>query len=113
MPVAKPRREMKHVKRGAPACRCWLSSKNPETNPSLPCPLSMHRTFRTLSLAVLFALRLAAFSQTPPSSAPTSALSATVAGKRVQDYLNSFNSGDDSKMRDFFLNNVPNSALEN
>jgi CubicO group peptidase (beta-lactamase class C family) len=74
----------------------------------------MFKTFRPLSVGVLLALSASVFSQTPTGSAPASlSLSATAAGKRVEDYLKSFNSGDESKMREFFLNNVPGGALQN
>jgi D-alanyl-D-alanine carboxypeptidase len=44
-------------------------------------------------------------------AAPADSLLATPAGKRIQDYLNAYNSGDDAAMRAFIVANFSDSAL--
>jgi len=54
-----------------------------------------------------------AFSQQPvASTASAPALPASTAGKRVDAYLKAFNSGDESLMRQFFLENVSSDSLQ-
>lgn len=65
--------------------------------------------FVPLRAGLFLALCLNAFSQQPAS---TSSLPPTAAGKRVEAYLQAFNSGDESAMRDFFLNNVSAESLQ-
>jgi D-alanyl-D-alanine carboxypeptidase len=73
----------------------------------------MHLAFQYLFTGVLLVISANAFSQQPASStASAPALPASTAGKRVDAYLKAFNSGDESLMRQFFLENVSSNSLQ-
>src|SRR6516162_4376404 len=73
----------------------------------------MHFAFRHLLTGVLLVISANAFSQQPvASTASAPALPASTAGKRVDAYLKAFNSGDESLMRQFFLENVSSDSLQ-
>jgi CubicO group peptidase (beta-lactamase class C family) len=69
--------------------------------------------FRIILTGVLAAISSNVLAQQPVASPPDLAtLRSKTAGKRVESYLQAFNSGEEAKMREFFMNNVSAPSLQ-